>query len=135
MGVASSRAAGLLVARRLVAAGHRALFAGGCVRDRLLGLAPGDYDVATSAHPEEVVALFPRAVTVGARFGVVVVPLRGGASEDAPAGGHPGRVEADAPLEHVEVATFRADGRYVDGRRPEGVVFSDPKTDASRPDF
>jgi poly(A) polymerase len=102
------------VAQRLVAAGHRALFAGGAVRDRLLGREPGDHDVATSAHPEEVEALFPRSVTVGAKFGVVVVPVDG---------------------VNVEVATFRADGRYVDGRRPEGVVFSDPPTDASRRDF
>lgn len=110
----STRADALAVAERLVAAGHRALFAGGCVRDRLLGRTPGDHDVATSATPEQVEALFPRALTVGARFGVVVVPVEGG---------------------NVEVATFRADGRYVDGRRPEGVVFSDPPTDASRRDF
>jgi poly(A) polymerase len=102
------------VVRRLTGAGHRALFAGGCVRDRLLVRTPGDHDVATSATPEEVEALFPRAVTVGARFGVVVVPVASGA---------------------VEVATFRADGRYVDGRRPEGVTFSDPETDARRRDF
>ena len=110
----STRADALAVAERLIAAGHRALFAGGCVRDRLLGRTPGDHDVATSATPEQVEALFPRALTVGARFGVVVVPVEGG---------------------NVEVATFRADGRYVDGRRPEGVVFSDPPTDASRRDF
>ena len=72
-----ARPAGLSVARRLAAAGHRALFAGGCVRDRLLGRAGGDVDVATSARPEQVEALFPRAVTVGARFGVVVVPEGG----------------------------------------------------------
>lgn len=110
----STRADALEVATRLAAAGHLALFAGGCVRDRLLGRTPGDHDVATSATPEQVEALFPRSLTVGARFGVVVVPVPGG---------------------NVEVATFRADGRYVDGRRPEGVVFSDPPTDASRRDF
>jgi poly(A) polymerase len=110
----SNRGDALEVVRRLTAAGHRALFAGGCVRDRLLGRPPGDHDVATSAVPAEVEALFPRAVTVGARFGVVVVPVASGA---------------------VEVATFRADGRYVDGRRPEGVTFSDPETDARRRDF
>lgn len=109
-----SRASAAYVASRLAADGHRALFAGGCVRDRLLGLAPGDHDVATSASPETVAATFPHAVTVGARFGVVVVPVDG---------------------DNVEVATFRADGRYVDGRRPEGVTFSDPPTDASRRDF
>ena len=110
----TSRTVAREVAGRLAAHGHRALFAGGCVRDRLLGLTPGDYDVATSATPEQVVGLFPRSVTVGARFGVVVVPREG----------------AD-----VEVATFRADGLYVDGRRPEGVTFSDPPTDAARRDF
>lgn len=117
MAPGSTRAAALAVATQLAAAGHRALFAGGCVRDRLLGRAPGDHDVATSATPEQVEALFPRALTVGARFGVVVVPV------DEGRGGN------------VEVATFRADGRYVDGRRPEGVVFSDPPTDAARRDF
>jgi poly(A) polymerase len=109
-----TRPAALRVARRLAEAGHRALFAGGCVRDRLLGRVPGDHDVATSARPEEVEALFPRSVTVGARFGVVVVPEDG---------------------VNVEVATFRADGRYVDGRRPDAVSFSDPPTDAARRDF
>ncbi|MCC7138368.1 MAG: CCA tRNA nucleotidyltransferase [Planctomycetes bacterium] len=114
MAASVPRTVALAVARRLAAHGHRVLFAGGCVRDRLLGLEPGDHDLATSAHPEQVEALFPHAVTVGARFGVVVVPAEGC---------------------NVEVATFRADGRYVDGRRPEGVVFSDPPTDAARRDF
>lgn len=109
-----ARVAAMAVARRLADRGHRVLFAGGCVRDRLLGREPADYDLATSATPEEGEALFPHAVTVGARFGVVVVPVEG---------------------LNVEVATFRADGLYVDGRRPEGVVFSDPPTDASRRDF
>jgi len=110
----SSREAALAVARRLAAHGHRALFAGGAVRDRLLGREPGDHDVATAATPEEVEALFPGALTVGARFGVVVVPADGA---------------------NIEVATFRADGRYVDGRHPDQVTFSDPPTDASRRDF
>jgi poly(A) polymerase len=109
-----SRDAALEVAARLRAAGHVALFAGGCVRDRLLGREPGDHDVATSATPEQAEALFPRAVTVGARFGVVVARV--------------GDV-------NVEIATFRSDGRYVDGRRPVEVTFSDPPTDASRRDF
>src|SRR5689334_15032058 len=102
------------VAARLKDAGHVALFCGGAVRDRLLGIAPGDVDVATSATPEEVAPLFPRAVLVGAQFGTVVVPGEG---------------------HDVQVTTFRADGRYVDGRRPTGVVFSDPATDAQRRDF
>lgn len=114
VGAPATREDALSVAKRLKEAGFRALFAGGCVRDRLLGREPGDHDVATSATPEQVLAKFPRAVTVGARFGVVVVPVG---------------------TTNVEVATFRADGRYVDGRRPEGVTFSDPPTDASRRDF
>jgi poly(A) polymerase len=109
-----SRAAGLAVVRRLKAAGHVALFAGGCVRDRLLRRPPVDHDVATSARPEEAEALFPGAVTVGARFGVVV---------------------ANVDAVPVQIATFRSDGAYVDGRRPDSVTFSDPPTDASRRDF
>jgi poly(A) polymerase len=106
--------AGRAVALRLRRAGHEALFCGGAVRDRLLGRSPGDCDVATSAPPEVGQTLFPRAVTVGARFGVLVVP---GEHHD------------------VEVATFRDDGLYVDGRRPEGVRFSDAYHDAQRRDF
>src|SRR5262245_58996509 len=90
---------------RPAAASPQPLFNGGAVRDRLLGRERKDHDGATSALPEEVEALFPRSVTVGARFGVVVVPV--------PAGDAGGVV-------NVEVAAFRADGRYVDGRRPEG---------------
>lgn len=126
----STRPEALRVARRLAEAGHRALFAGGAVRDRLLGRPPGDHDVATSATPEEVAALFPRSLTVGARFGVVVVPVHLDPAEE---GASPD--PADRTPAQVEVATFRADGRYVDGRRPEGVVFSDPPTDAARRDF
>ena len=100
---------------RLRASGHKAYFVGGCVRDLLLGRAPKDFDVATSARPEEVLALFPRADRVGAHFGVVLV-------HDAEA--------------HVEVATFRADLDYRDGRHPEGVRFeTDPRADAARRDF
>ena len=102
------------IAKRLHDAGHQTLFCGGCVRDRLLGRDAADIDLATAATPEEVAALFPESVLVGAQFGVVVLPR---------------------PTGDVEVATFRADGRYIDGRRPEGVVFSDPPTDAARRDF
>jgi poly(A) polymerase len=109
-----AREAARAVAGVLRRAGHVALFCGGAVRDRLLGREAGDYDVATSAPPEVGAALFPSAVLVGARFGVLVVP---GAHHD------------------VEVATFRDDGLYVDGRRPEGVRFSDPPRDARRRDF
>src|SRR5438093_7058395 len=100
--------------RRLRAAGHEAYLAGGCVRDRLLGREPLDYDIATSAPPETVQALFPRTVPVGAQFGVVLVV----------ADGMP-----------VEVATFRSDAAYVDGRRPSAVHFGSAREDALRRDF
>jgi poly(A) polymerase len=102
------------IARRLRAAGHEALLCGGAVRDHVLGRVPADVDVATSARPEQGLALFPEAVDVGARFGVLVLPRPGGP---------------------VELATFRADGCYVDGRRPDDVTFSDAPTDAQRRDF
>lgn len=109
-----ARDAALELARRLKAAGHEALFAGGCVRDRLLGREPKDFDIATSARPEEVLKLFPGANEVGAHFGVVIAKLRG---------------------QHVEIATFRTDGSYKDGRRPESVTFATPEEDAQRRDF
>jgi poly(A) polymerase len=107
------------VVRRLRDAGHEALWAGGCVRDELLGHLPQDYDVATSARPEEVRGLFRRTVAVGMSFGVVEVI--------GP------RTEA-RPLQ-VEVATFRSDVSYSDGRRPDAVVFSSAREDALRRDF
>jgi poly(A) polymerase len=109
-----ARDAAAELARRLTAAGHQALFAGGCVRDKLLGHEPEDYDIATSAVPSEVLGLFPGSNEVGAHFGVVI----------AKHGGH-----------HIEIATFRTDGSYRDGRRPESVTFSTPQEDARRRDF
>lgn len=107
-----------LTARRLVQrlrdAGHVAYYAGGCVRDRLLGQEPHDYDIATDARPEQVQALFRRTYAVGAAFGVIVV------LED----GH-----------EFQVATFRSDAAYVDGRHPSGVVFTTAREDAERRDF
>ena len=102
------------IVRRLRASGHIAYFAGGCVRDRLRGVEPKDYDIATSARPEEVRRLFPKTVAVGAHFGVICV-LEGG--------------------RQFEVATFRSDGAYIDGRHPEAVTFSSPREDAERRDF
>src|SRR5215468_4550447 len=102
------------IVRRLRAAGHEAYFAGGCVRDELLGRAPLDYDVATSAPPEAVQRLFPRTVPVGAQFGVVLA------------------IEHGMPF---EVATFRSDDAYVDGRRPSRVHFGSAREDALRRDF
>jgi poly(A) polymerase len=99
----------------LRAAGHQAWLVGGCVRDLLLGIHPKDFDVATSALPDQVIALFPHAGLVGAHFGVVLV------HRDSAA---------------VEVATFRSDHAYEDGRRPAGVRFeSDPRQDVLRRDF
>ncbi len=106
------------VVRRLRQAGFVAYWAGGCVRDQLLGLEAKDYDVATSATPEEVRRVFGRRRTqaVGAAFGVIAVagPPRAG---------------------HIEVATFRSDMRYSDGRHPDAVVFSTAEADAARRDF
>ncbi|GAA5494734.1 CCA-adding enzyme [Rubritalea halochordaticola] len=102
------------IAAELREAGHTAYFAGGCVRDALLGKDPKDYDIATSATPQEVMKLFPGSDAIGAHFGVILV-RRGGA--------------------HFEIATFRNDGSYSDGRRPDSVTFSTPEEDAQRRDF
>lgn len=102
------------VARHLQEHGHVAYFAGGCVRDRLLGLVPVDYDIATDATPDRVKALFPHAMSVGESFGVMLVRR----------GGHT-----------LEVATFRSDGRYLDGRHPESIRFGSEIEDAARRDF
>ena len=102
------------VVKRLQAGGFIAYYAGGCVRDRLRGVTPVDFDIATSARPEQVQALFARTVAVGAHFGVVCVFLGG---------------------TEFQVATFRADGLYIDGRHPASVQFSSPQQDAERRDF
>jgi poly(A) polymerase len=108
------------VVARLQKAGFRALWAGGCVRDELLGLPPADYDVATDATPDKVRALFRRSHAFGAAFGVVeVLGPRG----------------PDREWLKVQVATFRSDGTYTDGRRPDAVTFSSPEEDARRRDF
>jgi poly(A) polymerase len=115
----SERDFAIEVVRRLRAAGHEALWAGGCVRDELLGLTPKDYDVATSARPEQVRRLFPRTVAVGMSFGVIEV-----LSPPTAEGVH-----------KVQVATFRSDVSYSDGRHPDAVVFSSAREDALRRDF
>ena len=102
------------VAIRLRSAGYVCYFAGGCVRDRLLEVPLHDVDIATSAVPDEVLALFPKGRAVGAHFGVVLVPCDG---------------------IYFDVATFRKDGDYKDGRRPESVHYSSPREDAFRRDF
>ena len=108
--------AALHIARTLHDAGHQAYFAGGCVRDLLLGVLPKDFDVATSALPDEVQSLFRKTFAVGAHFGVVII--------------------CDDEGQSTEVATFRHDGAYTDGRRPDAVRFStDPREDVLRRDF
>ncbi len=109
-----ARSAASEIAATLTGRGFVAYFAGGCVRDRLLGIEPIDYDVATDARPEQVREIFPRARSVGEAFGVMLVRR----------GGHT-----------VEVATFRTDGPYGDGRHPDRVTYSDAEHDARRRDF
>ncbi len=104
---------------RLRDLGYQAYFAGGCVRDLLLGLTPKDYDVTTDARPSIVLDLFPQTFAVGAHFGVVLV-----------------RQTIDDQSILTEVATFRSDGAYLDGRHPSEVTFSDhPEQDVLRRDF
>ena len=102
------------VVATLQAAGFEALYAGGCVRDMLRKIPPHDYDIATSARPDQVQALFPRTIAIGAHFGVISVLLSGN---------------------EYQVATFRSDGAYSDGRHPESVSFSSAIEDAERRDF
>jgi len=107
------------VVRTLRERGHQAWLVGGCVRDLVLGRAPVDYDVATDATPEQVMAIFPQTFAVGAQFGVVLVPFER-------EGGH----------FNVEVATFRSDVGYSDGRHPDAVVYAQtPQEDVQRRDF
>ena len=108
------------VVTKLQAAGYTALWAGGCVRDELLGLTPADYDIATSATPEQVQQLFRRCHSFGASFGVVEVL---------------GPRDEHGDWLKVQVATFRTDGSYTDGRRPDTVQYSSPEEDAARRDF
>lgn len=102
------------VARELRERGFIAYFAGGCVRDRLVGREPKDFDVATDATPDDVRRIFRKTQEVGAAFGVMLVRLLG---------------------RTIEVTTFRAEGAYSDARRPDSVVFTDARTDAKRRDF
>jgi poly(A) polymerase len=113
------------IVRILRERGHQAYFAGGCVRDLLLGREPADYDVATDAAPPQVMQIFPQTFAVGEQFGVVLVPGSDGAT-----GAHARHAAT------VEVATFRSDVGYSDGRHPDEVRFSkDPREDVQRRDF
>ncbi len=102
------------VAARLRERGHIAYFAGGCVRDIIRGETPKDFDIVTDARPEAVQKIFPRTYAVGAHFGVIIVLENGF---------------------QFEVATFRSDDAYIDGRHPSAVRFSSPEEDAKRRDF
>jgi len=110
----SPRAIATEIVLRLQAAGFAAFWVGGCVRDFLLGRGPGDYDIATSAWPEQIEGLFKHTIAVGRKFGVVIVV------EDA---------------RQFQIASFRAEASYRDGRHPEEVTFGDAKADARRRDF
>lgn len=110
----NSKNCALSILKKLREAGHQTYFAGGCVRDELLGRTPKDYDIATSALPDEVEALFEKTIAIGKAFGVIAVVMDG----------HP-----------FEVATFREEFGYQDGRRPDGVHFCAPEEDAKRRDF
>ena len=102
------------IVSRLKQEGFEVYFVGGCVRDFIRGVTPDDYDIVTSAHPGQVMTIFPRTTAIGSKFGVVSVIVEG----------HP-----------YEVATFRSDDVYIDGRRPSGVRFSSSREDVFRRDF
>jgi poly(A) polymerase len=114
----------LRIAHTLRERGYSAYLVGGCVRDLLLGREPADYDVTTSAIPDAVMNIFPQTYAVGAQFGVMLVPVRKDSSE------------GEAANYAIEVATFRSDGAYSDGRHPDAVQFSkDARFDVQRRDF
>lgn len=102
------------IVKTLQTHGHKAYFAGGCVRDMIMGNESADYDIATSALPQEVLRLFDKTIPVGAQFGVVIVVKNG---------------------HNFEVATFRKEGSYSDGRHPDYVAFTTPEDDVKRRDF
>jgi poly(A) polymerase len=110
----TNKEAAIKIIKRLQDSGFQALLAGGCVRDMLLGRRAKDYDVATNARPEDVIRLFRRTLKVGAKFGVVIVLT---------------------DTQQVEVATFRTEADYTDGRHPAIVMFATAAEDASRRDF
>lgn len=147
MSEARQRGAALEVVRRLREAGFEAYLAGGCVRDLLLGREPKDYDVATSAEPGRVLELFPQSFAVGAQFGVVLVVVHGAEGraegQEEPAGellpAEAGGAKGDSVLPQAvvtEVATFRSDGAYSDGRHPDAVRYTcSAREDVQRRDF
>ena len=110
----TNRQTAIKIIRQLRKQGFEALLAGGCVRDMLLGRVAKDYDVATSAEPKEIIKLFRRTIKIGAKFGVIIVLM---------------------DEQQVEVATFRTETGYADGRHPDNVIFSNAVEDAKRRDF
>ena len=127
------------VIRTLREYGHEAYLVGGCVRDLLLGREPADYDVSTDATPPEVMRIFPETYAVGAQFGVVLVPVDGLTAKDLEDAAKNDPVETPveaAKHKAIEVATFRSDGVYSDGRHPDQVRFSKTaEEDVQRRDF
>jgi poly(A) polymerase len=148
---ASLQSAAVEIVRTLRERRHQAYLVGGCVRDLLLGRPPADFDVATDATPEQVMRIFPQTWAVGAQFGVVLVPVTSHGVRPAAKRPTEKPQAADEPTldEHnlagipeasqqsvVEVATFRSDGLYTDGRHPDQVTYSsDPREDVQRRDF
>src|SRR5271165_5471640 len=133
--VSAARQHATEIVRTLRSRGYQAYLCGGCVRDLLLGREPADYDIATDATPPQVMRIFPQTFAVGAQFGVVLVPDYGNGETGAPArqGLRSSGEEKGRP---VEVATFRSDMGYSDGRHPDEVRFSkDPREDVQRRDF
>ncbi len=128
-----AKRAAIEIVRTLRERGHQAYLVGGCVRDLLLGREPTDYDVSTDATPDQVMHIFPRTYAVGAQFGVVLVPHKSAGVDGAP------EPNEEPTAEHpkvIEVATFRSDGIYTDGRHPDAVRYSsDPREDVKRRDF
>ena len=108
------RTTAINILQKLQKSGYTAYFAGGCVRDSLLGREPKDFDIATDATPDQILEIFPTGDSIGAHFGVILIRQNG---------------------HHFEIATFRQDGNYSDGRRPDSVSFTDARTDALRRDF
>jgi poly(A) polymerase len=148
------------IVRKLRERGHKAYFAGGCVRDLLLSREPADFDVATDATPQQVMQIFPQTYAVGEQFGVVLVPFKADTTRDTneQEGGEPARTDSfegrvvpgamggsekqrylflePSVRKSVDVATFRSDMGYSDGRHPDEVRFTkDPREDVQRRDF
>ena len=152
----SPKSAAVQIVRTLREHGYKAYLVGGCVRYLVLGREPADYDVATDAHPEDVMRIFPRTWAVGAQFGVVLVPVEGSgdrvigssgdlkiteeAQENKPITKSPDHQITRSPdhpiTRSIEVATFRSDGLYTDGRHPHEVTYTrEAREDVQRRDF